>query len=234
MLDPFGLAESRWRAAVAAAPHPMHPGWPEVTPMVRLARGPQLRLRPLLRKDGREWRQMRLLDEAHLRPVEPTAHRGWDAAHTQPAWHANFMALRDLATQGTVIPLVIELDGAFAGQLTLGNIQHGGVSSCWIGYWVFSGYQGLGAATAACALGTDHAFRRVGLHRVTATYLPSNPASGRVLANNGYREEGLLRRNLHIDGQWRDHVFVAQTRDEKPGSCVERLRREGKLLPLRH
>lgn len=75
--------------------------------------------------------------------------------------------------------MVIELDGRFVGQLTIGNIQHGGISDAWIGYWVSSAVTGRGIATAACALGVDHAFRRIGLHRLTATYLPSNPASGR-------------------------------------------------------
>lgn len=231
MLDPFGTAGSRLREPAITQPHPVHPGWPESTPRVRLPGGARLRLRPLLRGDGRAWREMRLLDEPLLRPVEPTAYQSWEASHSVSAWRNNLMVLRELAGNGTVVPMVIEVDGRFAGQLTLGNIQHGSVSSCWIGYWVFSAYQRLGVATAACALGTDHAFHRVGLHRVTATYLPSNPASGRVLHANGFREEGLLRRNLHIDGQWRDHLFVAQTREENAGTCVARLRESGRILP---
>lgn len=128
-----------------------------------------------------------------------------------------------------MVPFIIELDGHFAGQVTLGAIQHGSLSDCWIGYWVHSAFMGRGLATAACALATDHAFRRIGLHRVTATYLPGNPASGRVLAVNGFREEGYLRENLHIDGRWQDHHFVAQNIDDHPGTCVDRLRRSGRL-----
>ena len=41
------------------------------------------------------------------------------------------------------------------------------------------GVAGAGIATVACGLGTDHAIHRVGLHRVTATFMPGNPASGR-------------------------------------------------------
>src|SRR5699024_571571 len=81
--------------------------------------------------------------------------------------------------------------GQFAGQLTLGNIQHGGISDCWIGYWVYSKYTGAGVATAACGLGVDHAFRRIGLHRITATYMPENPASGKVLMANGFRKKAI-------------------------------------------
>ena len=114
-------------------------------------------------------------------------------------------------------------------RVTLGNIQHGAIGECWIGYWVYSRYSGRGIATVACALGVDHAFARVGMHRVTATYLPGNPASGKVLANVGFREEGYLRENLHIDGEWRDHYFVAQNIDDLPGSAVERLAARGRL-----
>ena len=120
---------------------------------------------------------------------------------------------------------VIEVDGAFAGQVTLGNIQHGIVSECWIGYWVHSPFMGRGVATLACALGVDHAFARVGLHRLTATYLPDNPASGTVLEHNGFREEGYLHRNLHIDGQWRDHLTFVVTGEQlaASGPLVDRL-----------
>lgn len=84
-------------------------------------------------------------------------------------------------------------------------------------------------ATAATALGVDHAFGRVGLHRVTATYLEHNPASGRVLAANGFRHEGYLRRNLHIDGAWQDHHYVALVKEDFASTAVERLRQAGRL-----
>ncbi|NLA55751.1 MAG: GNAT family N-acetyltransferase [Corynebacterium humireducens] len=229
MFDPFGLATRSFREPGSGPRGMLHPGWPESTPTVRLPDGGRLRLRPLTSRDGNDWREQRLLDESYLRPVEPTAPDGWEAAHSPSAWWNFFTGLRDASRRGQVVPLVIELDGRFSGQVTLGTIQHGSISDCWIGYWVFSAVQGRGVATAACALGTDHAFRRVGLHRVTATYLPDNPASGRVLALNGFRDEGYLRGNLHIDGRWRDHHFVAQNVEDHRESCVERLRRSGRL-----
>lgn len=205
------------------------PGWPEHTPTLQLADGTALRLRPLKSSDGRAWRETRILDERWLKPVEPTVSGTWEEAHSTQAWRANWLNLRKLALGGVVIPLVIEADGHFAGQVTLGNIQHGAVGECWIGYWVHSPFMGRGIATAACALGTDHALGKVGLHRVTATYLPDNPASGSVLAANGYREEGYFRKNLHIDGQWRDHHFVALNTEDFQQSAVARLREQGRV-----
>lgn len=205
------------------------PGWPEDTPTLQLADGTTLKLRPLKSSDGRAWRETRILDEQWLKPVEPTVPGTWEEAHSAQAWRANWLNLRKLALGGVVIPLVIESDGHFAGQVTLGNIQHGAVGECWIGYWVHSPFMGRGIATAACALGTDHALGRVGLHRVTATFLPDNPASRSVLAANGYREEGYFRKNLHIDGQWRDHHFVALNAEDFPQSAVARLREQGRV-----
>lgn len=205
------------------------PGWPERTPLVRLTSGETVTLRPLRLQDGPEWRRTRLCDQQWLQPVEPTIRSTWDAAHTKNAWVGQWTMLKEMASDGTVVPMVIEVDGHFAGQLTLGGIQRGTVDECWIGYWVHSPYQGRGIATAACALGADHAFNRVGLHRVTATYLPDNPASGRVLGTVGFREEGFMRGNIHIDGRWRDHYFVAMTDDDYPTSAVDRLRRSGRI-----
>ncbi|WP_342319307.1 GNAT family N-acetyltransferase [Corynebacterium mayonis] len=209
------------------------PGWPEASPTLLLPDHSHVRLRPLRRADGKDCTRMRTVDEQWLRPVEPTVEGSWKDAHSLAAWRKNWSQLRAMAVQGIVVPLAIELDGSFVGQVTLGNIQHGAVSECWIGYWVHSAFMGRGIATAACGLGTDHALTRVGLHRVTATFLPDNPASGRVLAANGYRKEGYLRRNLHIDGKWRDHHLVAINREDFSTTAVNRLIDAGKVRPLR-
>jgi ribosomal-protein-alanine N-acetyltransferase len=102
-----------------------------------------------------------------------------------------------------MLPYVIEVDGQFSGQLTIGNVTHGALRSAWIGYWVASSATGGGVATAALALGLDHCFGPVMLHRVEATVRPENAASRAVLAKVGFREEGLLRRYLEVDGAWR-------------------------------
>ena len=78
MLDPFGTAADRFRLPATGPTDDMHPGWPESTPFVRLPAsavfpsGARMRLRPLLRSDGHEWRRQRIEDESFLRSVEPT------------------------------------------------------------------------------------------------------------------------------------------------------------------
>lgn len=231
MYDFFGRGAKRIGAPSTGPRDIIHPGWPEATRTVRLLNGQRLRLRPVLSSDGVAWSELRILDEHWLRPVEPTVAGTWENAHSVNQWRIHFRNLRGWASKGIVVPLVIELEGEFAGQVTIGNIQHGSISEAWIGYWVASPFMGQGVATAACALGTDHGFARVGLHRLTATFLPHNPASGRVLELVGYRREGFFKGNLHIDGRWQDHHFVAQNIEDYPESAVSRLIRAGRVLP---
>jgi ribosomal-protein-alanine N-acetyltransferase len=127
-----------------------------------------------------------------------------------------------------MLPYIIELDGQYAGQLTIGNVTHGALRSAWIGYWVHSAVTGGGVATGALALGLDHCFGAVMLHRVEATVRPENAASRQVLAKAGFREEGLLRRYLDVDGGWRDHLLVAMTTEEINGSVTSTLVRAGR------
>ena len=126
------------------------------------------------------------------------------------------------------MPYVIEVDGHYAGQLTIGNVTHGALRSAWIGYWVASAVTGGGVATAALALGLDHCFGPVMLHRVEATVRPENAGSRAVLNKAGFREEGLLRRYLDVDGAWRDHLLVALTVEEVSGSVAASLVRLGR------
>ncbi|HUL99964.1 MAG TPA: GNAT family protein, partial [Mycobacterium sp.] len=142
-------------------------------------------------------------------------------------WPSVCSGLRGEARKGRMLPFAIELDGEFCGQLTVGNVTHGALRSAWIGYWVGSAATGRGVATGALALGLDHCFGGVGLHRVEATVRPENTASRRVLAKVGFREEGLLLRYLDVDRAWRDHLLVAITVEEVQGSVAGRLVRSG-------
>ena len=199
-----------------------HPGWPAPMGPLRVPAG-VIRLRPVRMRDGSQWSRIRLAQRQHLEPWEPTAELDWTVRHALSAWPAMCSGLRAEARRGRMLPYVIEVDGRFSGQLTIGNVTHGALRSAWIGYWVSRQVTGGGVATAALALGLDHCFGAVGLHRVEATVRPENAASRRVLGKVGFREEGLLKRYLDVDGQWRDHLLVAITAEEIEGSVTARL-----------
>jgi ribosomal-protein-alanine N-acetyltransferase len=156
-------------------------------------------------RDGATWSRIRLAERANLEPWEPSGEVDWAERHGFSAWPAMFSSLRGEARRGRMLPYVIELDGGFCGQLTIGNVTHGALRSAWIGYWVASDVTGSGVATVR----------------------PENAASRRVLAKAGFREEGLLKRYLNVDGGWRDHLLVAITAEEVDGSVAAGLVRRG-------
>ncbi|MFD3706979.1 GNAT family N-acetyltransferase [Nocardia sp. NPDC058658] len=204
-----------------------HPGWPARLGPVTVAAG-KVTLRPVRFRDAAAWSRIRLRDRDHLERWEPTGRGSWEARNHASNWPSLWTSLKAEARRGAMIPLVIEVDGQFSGQLTIGNIVRGALRSGWIGYWVAKDLGGQGVATAALALGLDHCFGPVGLHRVEATVRPENLASQAVLRNVGFREEGMLRRYLDVDGAWRDHLLVGLTVEEVMGTVVDRLVREGR------
>ena len=204
-----------------------HPGWPLHAGALRVAAG-IVTLRPVRLRDGAQWSRSRLSDRAQLEPWEPSNGVDWEARHAVTSWPSVCSGLRSEARKGRMLPYVIEVDGKFTGQMTIGNVTHGALRSAWIGYWVATSATGGGVATAALALGVDHCFSAVRLHRVEATVRPENAASRRVLAKVGFREEGLLQRYLEVDGAWRDHLLVAITIEELNGSASSALVRQGK------
>jgi [ribosomal protein S5]-alanine N-acetyltransferase len=76
-------------------------------------------------------------------------------------------------------------------------------------YLLDPGAWGRGLVTEAARALVEYGFRQLALHRIWASCLPENPASGRVLEKLGFRREGLLRQNLRIHGEWRDsHLYA--------------------------
>lgn len=185
-------------------------------------------MRPVRLRDAGAWSAVRTRDEAQLQPWEPTGAGPWRARHHVTAWPGVCSNLRSAARRGAMLPFVIEVDGQLGGQLTVGNVVRGALRSAWVGYWVATPFTGGGVATAAVALAVDHSFGPVGLHRLEATVRPENGASRAVLARVGFRAEGVLRRYLDVDGAWRDHVLVALTVDEVPGSAAAALVHAGR------
>ncbi|GAA1972084.1 GNAT family protein [Amycolatopsis minnesotensis] len=196
-----------------------HPGWPARLGPLRVPAG-VVALRPIRMRDAREWSRIRLRDRAHLEQWEPTAPGPWTERNAYWAWPPQWAGLRSLARRGQCLPFVITVDGAFAGQITIGNVIRASLRSAWVGYWVASANVRGGVASAAVALVVDHAFSVAGLHRIEATVRPENEASTRVLARSGFRQEGLFRRYLEVAGDWRDHLCFAITAEETGSGLV--------------
>ncbi|MGC0249478.1 GNAT family N-acetyltransferase [Pseudactinotalea sp. Z1748] len=177
-------------------------------------------LRRMNRSDRAAWQRLR---ESNIDWLTP-----WEATNPGPPAPSMTFAeyvrqQRAQARQDIGYAYVLEWRGQVVGQLTIAGVARGSLHSAHIGYWISEHVAGRGLMTRAVALAIDHSFGALGLHRVEINVRPENAASLRVPQKLGLREEGLRRRYLHIQGQWRDHRSFAITAEEAPGSLLDRL-----------
>jgi len=199
-------------------------GWPVTLTEPDLLDLP-VSLRPVRVKDAAAWRDTRVRNAAWLRPWEPTNPETPLYRSSLGPYVSMARTMRREARQGLTVPWVVAFGGQFVGQLTVGSIVWGSARSAQVGYWIDEAYAGRGITPTALAMAMDHCFFVIGLHRVEATIRPENHASRRVVEKLGFREEGLRRRSLHIDGAWRDHLCYAMTAEDAAGGLMPRWRR---------
>lgn len=81
-----------------------------------------------------------------------------------------------------------------------------------LGYVVHPSFWGRGIATQAAAAARDFVFSHTACVRLEARHVVENGASGRVMQKIGMQNEGVLRANRQIRGQWLDEAVYALTR----------------------
>ena len=184
---------------------------------------------PTLREGDVTIRPVRLRDARQLER-ELLENRGWLRRWeaTNPVGPMNFDvrgSIRNLLShsrEGFGLPFMVEHEGELAGQLNVSGITYGSLSSASIGYWVSERFAGKGVTPTAVALATDHCFFTMGLHRMEICIRPENEPSLRVVEKLGFRYEGLRRRYIHINGDWRDHFCFALTVEDVPTGVLRR------------
>ncbi len=105
-------------------------------------------------------------------------------------------------------------DDELVGGCTLSNVRRGVTQCCALGYWIGERFARQGFMFDAVRALIPFVFSTLGLHRIEAACLPSNEASQNLLTKAGFRQEGIARRYLQINGEWRDHVLFALLEDE--------------------
>lgn len=190
----------------------MAPGWPV------LLRHGKVGVRPLRWRDAPAWVEARVRNETWLAPWEGRPERApeadWATRHSTGVFAAMHRSGRREARAGRSLPFAVTYDGRLAGQVTVNGVTRGAFDSATAGYWIDERVAGRGVMPTALGLVVDHCFGPVGLHRVEANVRPENAASLQVVRKLGFREEGLHRRLLFIDGDWRDHLCFSLLREE--------------------
>ena len=70
-----------------------------------------------------------------------------------------------------------------------------------LGYWIGVPFWNKGFATEAAAAVIDYGFSRLQLSKISAWYLPRNPASARVMQKIGMRRDENSQRTIKKDGR---------------------------------
>lgn len=182
-------------------------------------------LPPILMQDGVElrvpemadyepWAALRLESRAFLVPWEPA----WPQDDlTRTAFRSRVKRyIRDIESDSAYPFFVFRAhDDRLMGAITLSNVRRGVAQAGSVGYWIGSPFVRQGYMTSAVTALMPFAFGHLHLHRIEAACLPVNQASIRLLTKCDFRQEGLARRYLKINGRWEDHLLFARLADDR-------------------
>lgn len=209
-------------------------GWPATLTEPDLLDAPVV-LRPVRASDVGICSAVRAANDSWLRPWNP----GSSDEPQRPSPVEPFLALGRLlpiwkylsvarsrwsAWRGRAFTWAVWYGGQFAGELTVWHVIWGAARTAEVAYWIDQRFAGLGITPTALAVGADHCFREMGLHRLEANIQPKNAASLRVVEKLGFRNEGTRVGLVHIGGAWRDHACYAITAEEVPDGLLPRWR----------
>jgi ribosomal-protein-alanine N-acetyltransferase len=174
-------------------------------------RGEGLYLRYPRMADFPVWAKLRADSREFLTPWEPI----WaDDELTRSAFRRRIKRYqKETRLDSAYVFFVLrESDDALVGGCTISNVRRGVTQCCTLGYWIGSQFARQGYMTGALRALLPFVFRTLGLHRIEAACLTDK----NLLARVGFRQEGLARRYLLINGEWADHLLFALLKEEAP------------------
>lgn len=168
----------------------------------------RLLLRPFELADGPDVQRLagdRAIADTTLNvphPYEDGMAESWIATH-QPRYEAGELCNFAIVLRGSE-----ELIGA-VGLVIVPRFEQAE-----LGYWIGKAHWGKGYCTEAARAVLECGFTTLRLHRIHASHLPRNPASGRVMEKLGMRHEGLRRGHVKKWGVFEDIEQYGILRDE--------------------
>lgn len=160
-------------------------------------------------------------NRAFLMPYEPIQP---PAFYTKPVQKELINHDAKERESGTALRLWIflkEEPNRVIGSVRFSSVIRGAFQSCFLGYRLDQSLERNGYMTEALGVAIPYAFRQLSLHRIEANVMPRNIASRRVVEKLGFREEGLARKYLKINGTWEDHLHYAMTIEEWRGEIKD-------------
>lgn len=172
--------------------------------------GERISLKVLSPGDSKDILDYYIRNKEHLRAFEPSRP---EAFYTLEFQKKNIIECYKQFLNGTGINFGIYNDNRFIGKIQISNIVYGVFKNAFIGYSIDYNEQNKGYMKEAVGLVMDYAFKNMELHRLEATTLIDNEKSQRVLKASGFKEIGISKNYLMIDGEWRDHKIFYKTKD---------------------
>lgn len=163
--------------------------------------------------DYKQWYRLRSDSRGFLQPWEPI----WRPDElTEGAFRSRVVRSGQEYASGLAVPLLLfhRKDNELLGGLTIGYIRRGAAQSCMIGYWMGEKHAGQGHMLAALKVAIPYIYSGLQLHRIEAACIPENSKSVRLLEKAGFEREGLLRKYLKINGEWRDHLMFSRLQED--------------------
>ncbi|MFP6684138.1 MAG: GNAT family N-acetyltransferase [Polyangiaceae bacterium] len=167
-------------------------------------------------------------NRTHLKRWEPPFPK---SMFTNAFWEQRLKENQKEYREGRSIRLILtraeDPEGPMIGSVNFTQIVRGALMGCGLGYSIDEDVQGQGLMTEALSAAIEYVFDELKLHRIMASYIPTNERSGKLLRRLNFQVEGYARDYLFIDGAWQDHVLAAlQTThdvipsDAKPGAST--------------
>jgi RimJ/RimL family protein N-acetyltransferase len=104
--------------------------------------------------------------------------------------------------QQLTLAVTLRASGALVGAIGLRLTPR--FARAEMGYWIGKPYWGHGYCTEAAQAVIACGFGELGLHKIFASHLVRNPASGRVMQKAGMTYEGTLREHVQKWGAFED------------------------------
>ncbi len=179
----------------------------------RVLYGERLSLHAPKFSDHEQWSELRIISHNFLRPYEPS----WSQSElTRGSFRKRIDFYKRALREGSAYSWFLKRSGdeQLVGGLTLSNVRYGVVGSASIGYWIGEPFARQGLMSEAIGTACAFAYDDLHLHRLEAACLPQNLPSVALLHKSGFRQEGLARKYLRINGIWQDHLLFALLEDE--------------------
>ncbi|MEP0943631.1 MAG: GNAT family protein [Rhizobiaceae bacterium] len=165
--------------------------------------------------DYQAWADLRGESADFLRPFEPA----WTPDElSKSAFRSRLRRQEADISSGRGLPWFIfdrEKPEVLLGGLTVSNIRRGVAETGTLGYWMGRKFANQGYMKEALLAVCEDVFSVHQLHRIEAATVLENEQSQGLLRRCGFQQEGVARKYLRINGEWRDHILFARLAEDR-------------------